>query len=116
MQLIQILKNCGQLFTTTPVTIKPEFTVRNGYLTKEGCVCIPAGSMRQFIIQELHGGGLAGYFGNDKTLSLVSDHFFWPKMRRDVNNVINHCRICQTNKGVKQNSGLYTHLPIPHKP
>ena len=36
--------------------------------------------MREFIIHELHGGGLAGHFGQDKTYSLVVDRFYWPGM------------------------------------
>jgi hypothetical protein len=33
---------------------------------------------REFVIQELHEGGLAGHFGLDKTVSLVEDNFFFP--------------------------------------
>jgi hypothetical protein len=65
---------------------------------------------------ELHGGGLAGHFGFDKTYLLVADRFFLPHMRRDVHTIISRCRICQVNKGTKQNTGLYTPLPIPHHP
>ncbi|CAB4286055.1 unnamed protein product [Prunus armeniaca] len=48
----------------------------------------------------LHSGGLGGHFGNDKTISLVRDR----------------CRICQTSKGKKQNTGLYMPLPVPEAP
>jgi len=37
-------------------------------------------------------------------------------MRRDVHTIISRCRICQVNKSTKQNTGLYTPLPIPHHP
>ena len=46
----------------------------DGYLKEEGFLfyhdrlCIPAGSTREFLIWELHGGGLAGHFGITKTL------------------------------------------------
>ncbi|KAK1620812.1 hypothetical protein QYE76_026329 [Lolium multiflorum] len=29
-------------------------------------------------------GGLMGHFGREKTLLMLADHFYWPKMRRDV--------------------------------
>ncbi|KAK1651451.1 hypothetical protein QYE76_069256 [Lolium multiflorum] len=34
--------------------------------------------------QESHAGGLMGHFGREKTLLMLADHFYWPKMRRDV--------------------------------
>ena len=95
---------------------KTDFSVSGGYLTKNGRICVPGGSIRDFIIMELHGGGLAGHFGFDKTYLLVADRFFLPHMRRDVHTIISRCRICQVNKGTKQNTGLYTPLPIPHHP
>ncbi|KAK1698731.1 hypothetical protein QYE76_015428 [Lolium multiflorum] len=33
---------------------------------------------------ESHAGGLMGNFGREKTLLMLDDHFYWPKMRRDV--------------------------------
>ncbi|KAK1605559.1 hypothetical protein QYE76_029232 [Lolium multiflorum] len=35
-------------------------------------------------IEESHAGGLMGHFGREKTLLMLADHFYWPKMRRDV--------------------------------
>ncbi|KAK1695336.1 hypothetical protein QYE76_012033 [Lolium multiflorum] len=34
--------------------------------------------------QESHAGGLMGHFGCEKTLLMLADHFYWPKMRRDM--------------------------------
>ncbi|KAK1604032.1 hypothetical protein QYE76_027705 [Lolium multiflorum] len=36
------------------------------------------------VSQESHAGGLMGHFGREKTLLMLADHFYWPKMRRDV--------------------------------
>ncbi|KAK1661982.1 hypothetical protein QYE76_050141 [Lolium multiflorum] len=36
------------------------------------------------LLQESHAGGLMGHFGREKTLLMLADHFYWPKMRRDV--------------------------------
>ncbi|XP_022863233.1 uncharacterized protein LOC111383356 [Olea europaea var. sylvestris] len=38
------------------------------------------------------------------------------KRGRVVHQVVDHCRVCQLNKGGKQNTGLYTPLSIPSKP
>ncbi|KAK1631451.1 hypothetical protein QYE76_005766 [Lolium multiflorum] len=36
------------------------------------------------MVWESHVGGLMGHFGREKTLLMLDDHFYWPKMRRDV--------------------------------
>ncbi|WVZ70335.1 hypothetical protein U9M48_019010 [Paspalum notatum var. saurae] len=33
---------------------------------------------------EAHGGGLMGHFGVKKTMEVLTAHFFWPKLKRDV--------------------------------
>ena len=92
------------------------YSVRDGYLFYGTRLCIPKGSLREFIITELHGGGLAGHFGHDKTYAITADRFYWPRMRKDVHKVVDQCRICQLNKGTKQQAGLYTPLPVPDQP
>nr|GEY26208.1 reverse transcriptase domain-containing protein [Tanacetum cinerariifolium] len=35
-----------------------------------------------------HAEGLTGHFGHDKTLALLRDQFYWPRMKRNVHRVI----------------------------
>jgi hypothetical protein len=72
--------------------------------------------LREAIIKEAHGGSLAGHFGRDKTLTLVQEHFVWPKMVRDVLRHVKQCQICHRAKSRKQNTGLYISLPVPNAP
>lgn len=60
------------------------FSITNGYLFKGNKLCVPNGSLRLHILNELHSGGLGGHFGRDKTLALLQERYFWPKMSRDV--------------------------------
>ncbi|KAK1611800.1 hypothetical protein QYE76_035473 [Lolium multiflorum] len=39
------------------------------------------------VLEESHAGGLMDHFGREKTLLMLADHFYWPKMRRDVDRV-----------------------------
>ena len=39
-----------------------------------------------------------GYFGREKTYMLLSDHFYWPKMRRDVERFVQQCTTCHNSK------------------
>jgi hypothetical protein len=98
----------------TPALAK--FTIVEGFLFYNNRLCLPKTSVREFVVTELHAGGIAGHFGRDKTAHLVEDRFYWPGLRRDVNTVVQRCRVCQLAKGAKQNTGLYNLLPIPDGP
>ncbi|KAK1618653.1 hypothetical protein QYE76_024170 [Lolium multiflorum] len=47
---------------------------------------------------ESHAGGLMGHFGREKTLLMLADHFYWPKMRRDVDRYVRRCITCNKSK------------------
>jgi len=70
------------------------FYVNEGYLFKDGKICIPQGSQRKLLVQETHEGGLIGHFGVEKTLGLLKEKFFWPHMRKDVQRHCNRCISC----------------------
>ncbi|XP_071926157.1 uncharacterized protein [Coffea arabica] len=59
------------------------FYRHEGFLFKENRLCIPNCSLRELLVREAHGGGLMGHFGIDKTLDILHEHFYWPKMWRD---------------------------------
>ncbi|GJY07053.1 RNA-directed DNA polymerase [Tanacetum coccineum] len=61
-------------------------------------------------------GGLAGHFGCDKTLTLLHEQFYWPKMKCDVNMLLERCRTCHIPKTHNSNAGLYTPLSVPIAP
>ncbi|GJT42256.1 RNA-directed DNA polymerase [Tanacetum coccineum] len=88
----------------------------NGPLFKGARLCIPLCSLREAIILEGHAGGLAGHFGRDKTLALLREQFYWPKMERDVNRLLERCRTCHIVKTHSSNAGLYTPLYVPVSP
>ncbi|GJS03754.1 putative CCCH-type zinc finger family protein [Tanacetum coccineum] len=93
-----------------------EFIFQEGFLFHGNRLCIPECSLRFEIIKETHEGGLGGHFGRDKTVALLKDRFFWPKMMKDVNHYILRCRICHLAKSTSHNTGLYTPLPVPSAP
>ncbi|KAK1620859.1 hypothetical protein QYE76_026376 [Lolium multiflorum] len=53
---------------------------------------------KQIQKQESHAGGLMGHFGREKTLLMLADHFYWPKMRRDVDRYVKRCITCNKSK------------------
>ncbi|GKV29618.1 hypothetical protein SLEP1_g38525 [Rubroshorea leprosula] len=86
------------------------------YLFKGNRLCVPRCSLRDSIIWEAHNGGLAGHFGRDKTLALVKESFYWPKLEQNVIRHIQRCKVCHQAKTINQNTGLYLPLPIPTSP
>ncbi|KAK1616313.1 hypothetical protein QYE76_021830 [Lolium multiflorum] len=68
--------------------------------------------------EESHAGGLMGHFGREKTLLMLADHFYWPKMRRDVDRYVRRCITCNKSKSKSKLKphGLYTPLPAPTTP
>jgi hypothetical protein len=85
----------------------------DGYLFKENRLCVPNSSMRELLVLEAHGGGLMGNFGVRKTLDVLHEHFFLPKMKRDVERVCARCVTCRQAKSRVLPHDLYTPLPIP---
>ena len=57
-----------------------EYFIQEGMLFKDIQFCIPRSYMRLNLIKEKHSGGLAGHFGINKTLSLLKEKYYWPKM------------------------------------
>jgi hypothetical protein len=92
------------------------FQLQDGYLFKGNSLCIPDCSLRESIILEAHAGGLGGHFGRDKTLAVVREHYYWPKMERDIMRHVQRCKICHVAKSHGQNTGLYTPLPVATTP
>lgn len=96
--------------------IQGEYFMQDGYLFKGKQLCILVGSMRENIIRKFHSSSLAGHFGKDKTIALIEDKYYWPKMKQYVIRYVARCRICQVAKGHSQNIGLYMPLLVPPEP
>ena len=89
--------------------VRSDFSFVDGFIFKDNRVYGPTCSLRLQIIQELHN---EGHVGRDRTLKLVTDSYFWPTLRRDVERFVSRFTTCQRGKGHASNAGLYLPLPI----
>jgi hypothetical protein len=86
------------------------------FLFRANKLCIPACSIHNVLLQESHVRGLTGHFRIKKTLDLLSDHFFWPHMRHDVQRYVERCTICLKAKSRLNPHDLYIPQPVPNIP
>jgi hypothetical protein len=68
------------------------------------------------MIWEAHYSRVAGHFGVEKTVAMLQKHFYWPKLRQEVNKYIRSCTACAIAKPTTKKQGLYTPLPTPDRP
>ena len=60
---------------------------------------------------------LGGHFGEAKTLALVKENFFWPKLETEVARCVKRCVVCMMAKTCgNMRAGLYTPLPVSKAP
>ena len=107
----------GVTTKVTPSSPPPSDYIReSGYLFFRDRLCIPAGSTRDYLIWEIHGGGLSGHFVITKTLQAVEARYYWPQLCRDVRRLVGRYSTCTIGKLTRQNSGQYLPLPVPDSP
>ncbi|WZZ15735.1 hypothetical protein YC2023_108824 [Brassica napus] len=106
----------NEVFRNTEKGAFGAYYQHEGFLFKGKRLCIPKGAMRELLVREAHGGGLMGHFGRDKTLSVLTEHFFWPNMKRDVESICAKCTTCLKTKSRSHPYGLQMPLPIPNHP
>lgn len=70
--------------------------------------------LRNQIMWEFHDSAVGGHSGQEITFKRISQVFFWPNMRREVNTYVSSCDVCQRVKtGNQFPGGLLQPLPLP---
>jgi hypothetical protein len=100
------------LCTGTTVT---DFHIQDKLLCHIGHLCVPTSECAK-MIWEFHYSWMSRHFSMEKTMSVLQKHFYWPKLRHDVNKYIISCTSFAIAKPTIKNQGLYTPLPTLEKP
>ena len=74
------------------------------------------GDLRQQLLREAHDSPLAGHQGRTRTLELLTQHYWWPRITAWVRRYVRACHSCQVNKPRNTAApGLLQPLPVPAK-
>jgi hypothetical protein len=68
------------------------------------------------LIWEAHYNRVERHFVVKKTVAMLQQHFYWSKLRQDVNKYIRSCTACAIAKLAIKKQGMYTSLPTPERP
>ena len=71
-------------------------------------------SQRDRILRWSHSTWFAGHLGCFKTFELVQEHFWWPRMYRDVCDYVKRCVTCQRMK--EPGHGVHVNHPLMVRP
>jgi hypothetical protein len=93
-----------------------KYVLEGSLLYRANKLCVSASFVRLLFLQEAHGGGLMRHFGVKKTEDVLVAHFFWTKMRRDVERYVPPCMTCNKAKSQLNPHGLYMPLSVPSVP
>lgn len=83
-------------------------------------LCIPQGklgerSLREIALDSTH--RVLGHLGEECTASYLCQHYWWPKLGKEIEQFCASCKTCQTlNRNMQKPSGLLPSLPIPNQP
>ena len=73
--------------------------------------------LRTTIISQCHDSSLAGHGGTAKTTELVSQQYYWPKMRETIKRYVKNCDTCQRSQAVRHAPyGLLQPNKVPDQP
>ena len=95
---------------------KEDFLIQNGYLFKRTRLYIPKCDTCDLLIMKMHGGSLAGQYGEIKTLIMLRKHYYLHGMSKDSKHVLGGRPTNQVAKSHLLPQGLYTPLRVPTLP
>ena len=98
---------------------RTEYTLTDsGFLLFKGKIYTPDyKDLRLRILKEKHDHITAGHFGISKTLKMVYREYFWPNMKKFVQEYCSTCMDCPRAKTSRHKPyGLLKQLPIPERP
>jgi hypothetical protein len=106
--------------TESPDQESDDYRVQDGllYLCQGNRLCVPdLPEVKVALLRSVHDNPIAGHYGIEKTYARLSEHFYWPGMKKSVQHYVQSCHICRTTKRrTTKENGLLQPLSAPEKP
>ena len=94
----------------------PEYRLEKGILYKGERICVPL-TYRGKVLREAHDSPSGGHPGGRRTYLAIRENFYWPNMKREIEDYARTCDICQKDKPDNQRKrGLLHPLPSQARP
>ena len=68
------------------------------------------------VLQLIHDTPIAGHPGRERTLTAARRVYYWPTMRRDIENYVARCVSCAEHKGTATGPAPILQYPTPEQP
>jgi len=92
------------------------FSYVEGILHFQNRIIVPS-SLKARLLKSFHDAPTSGHQGVDRTFEKLQRNYWWPNMKKDVQNYVASCDICCRSKIRRHKPyGLLQPLPIPTKP
>lgn len=88
------LRSAANGYTVLNDLLVRKWSQCNGEVVNPVVQIVMPKQFRSVVLQTAH-GDVAGHFGVRKTYQRLLQHFYWPRMKRDVAQFIRTCHVCQ---------------------
>ena len=94
---------------------KPYFTLKDGALKFQGCLCVPnIPEIKRQVLKEAHNTKFTMHPGGMKMHQNLKEMFWWLGMKKEISEFVSQCLPCQQVEAEHQRpTGLLQSLPIP---
>ncbi len=91
--------------------------MRDGALFRKEALWVPSNNdLLVELIREVHDQPAVGHLGVRRTVEQIGRQFYWPAMRKTVDQYVRNCYTCQRSKAPRDKSnGLLQHLELPEQ-
>jgi RNase H-like domain found in reverse transcriptase/Reverse transcriptase (RNA-dependent DNA polymerase)/Integrase zinc binding domain/Integrase core domain/Retroviral aspartyl protease len=96
----------------------PDLVLEDGLLLFKGKLMVPdVDDLRTHLVREAHCQVSTAHPGKNKTVTLISDRYFWKGLRAFVDQFIQNCHTCRRAHVPRDRQPGFLHpLPIPDRP